>query len=74
MERLPIDGEDRHLRRSVEGRIVEATRLEEDGSREAGRPCEHVRPALRAELARDRVRQVAPAEHWTLKGDSPTAT
>src|SRR5271166_7059636 len=52
VERLPVAGVDRHLARAVLGRIVERSRLEDDGV-EAGAARNELRAAIAAEFSGD---------------------
>jgi hypothetical protein len=62
VERLLVDGEDHHLRSLEDARVVEGTDLDDQGAGHCRGLRQDVGPALGAELARDRVGQVAAAE------------
>src|SRR5262245_39593013 len=62
VEALLVDGEDHHHRPAEDARVVEGADLEQDGAGQTGRAGRDVRPALGAELARDRIRQVPALE------------
>src|SRR5579872_393886 len=61
MEGLLVDGEDRHLRRAKEARVVERSDLQ-DHERQVEAPGGQMRPAIGAELARHRRLEIAAGE------------